>query len=92
MTLEEAMKTLDLADAQAVAELLMREGVKGERRDCIRCPVAVYLRKMIGQAVSVGHGLAMTRTGMDIVFTPKAVSQFIGMFDDECLYPQLINS
>lgn len=94
---EEALRTAltALGDTpEAVAEKLLELGCKGHRNNCGACPVAMYLLKVIPDAVSVrvdSDAVIERYVFTDVNFdrlddvkvdTPDAVGCFIEQFDE----------
>jgi hypothetical protein len=83
-TLTEVLQRFENLDADGVANLLRKAGVRGRRMDEWDCPIARYLTREIGEPVYVNLGRAETGHGTDdlfLVVLPSGVREFIERFD-----------
>ncbi len=81
MRLQDAVNTLNLSNPPEVARHLLLSGSKGKRRDCRKCPVAVYLSALVGQQVVVSHCGARLENFTQFTKLPGVLTLFIGIFD-----------
>jgi hypothetical protein len=80
-----------------IAEFFRQEGIKGARDSKCECPVAAFLKEVIGERFSVGSAnVAHFRTsrGHSLEMRayaplPRRVREFVERFDDR-RYPDLI--
>ncbi len=88
--LDAAVKTLDLLDATAVADLLLEQGIRGHHADCAECPVARYLTQKLNEPVRVGRGWAWYAGWPALsAALPPAVRSFTLQFDKGEQYQDL---
>lgn len=98
ITLERAVRELDLSSPDEVAEALRVWKIKGYPRSPSTCPVARYVERRTGQQISVGDftvrsfiPAVMTHmiTSVETVQLPAVVQAFIHDFDVEHAYQDL---
>lgn len=73
------------ATRQQVAKTLFDSEDYGVRGSCGHCPVAIYLHRQLGVAVSVGDVEASLHLGPNRLLNvdlPEAVADFVGAFDE----------
>lgn len=77
-------------DADEIAALMAKEGVRGSRFDCNGCPLAMYLRNATGHIVLVCHDEVACYVNDELHTWPlhETVQQFVSSFD-EGEYPGL---
>lgn len=95
LNIEERVAALEsCGDAESVAGLLRRSGIKGWRNSCGDCPVAAYILD-----APDCKGVTVGQVNSDIIFEDRedemewthslAVRTFIGRFDDGSMYGDL---
>ena len=69
--------------ADAVADTLRSEKIRGVRRNCIGCPIYNYLKKFLPDYIFQVY-LQQVQYGPenDFIFSPESVSKFIEAFDN----------
>lgn len=85
------------ATPEGIATRLRRERITGEPHSCRGCPIAVYLSRKVGQAVIVtDSAIGLAANGWPPNFEsfplPASVRAFIGAFEYEELFPDLVAS
>ena len=81
MTLAEVVAMLDLPTAEDVADLLRAHGVKGRWADACCCPVATFVRCLVGERVTIGADRVSSMGGEEAVGLPPAAVKFVSRFD-----------
>lgn len=70
-----------LGSYQAVAQFLHEEGVRGRQKSATACPVANYVRRETGLAISIHPEWFFSYRDQDRHPVPESVGDFIHCFD-----------
>lgn len=81
ITVPEAIDRLRKRGADDVAAVLRGAGVKGNRRNCHSCPIAVFVKKVTGEDDVKVFGMEYLYGGA-WVDLPRAARAFVKRFDN----------
>lgn len=88
LSLVDAVQTLDGLNAAEIAALLSEAGVTGWPSAPCACPIAIYLGKLTGEAVTVVYTTCWHGTGTGVRMS-QGMSDFIDGFDRGLLFQEL---